>query len=68
MEEKELREQLCTVDGSLLFLGLLLLSVGSLLFESASISNGGILILLSCLCGGAMAGILGGRPRKKRKR
>ena len=28
MEEKELREQLCTVDGSLLFLGLLLLSVG----------------------------------------
>lgn len=52
--------------GAILFL--LLLSVGSLLFESASISNGGILILLSCLCGGAMAGILGGRPRKKRKR
>lgn len=28
MEEKTLREQLCAVDGSLLFLGLLLLSVG----------------------------------------
>ena len=41
---------------------------GTLLFEEASISNGGGMMLLSCLCGGAMAGILGSRPKKKRKR
>ena len=52
--------------GGVLFL--LLLSVGLLAFPSASISNGGGMILLSCLCGGAMAGILGSRPKKKRKR
>ena len=52
--------------GAILFL--LLLSVGSLVFESASLSNGGVMILLACLCGGAMAGILGSRPKKKRKR
>lgn len=52
--------------GAILFL--LLLLVGSLVFESASVSNGGGMILLACLCGGAMAGILGSRPKKKRKR
>ena len=51
--------------GAILFL--LLLSIGALLFASVSLSNGGAAILLSCLCGGAMAGILGAR-RKKRKR
>ena len=52
--------------GGILFL--LLLSVGALLFEDASVSNGGGMILPSCLCGGAMAGILSSRPKKKRKR
>ena len=52
--------------GAILFL--LLLSAGSLLFDSASVFNGGGMLLLSCLCGGAMAGILGSRPKKKRKR
>ena len=52
--------------GAILFL--LLLLAGTLLFEEASISNGGGMMLLSCLCGGAMAGILGSRPKKKRKR
>ena len=52
--------------GAVLFL--VLLSVGWLLFETASLANGGLLILLACLCGGAMAGILGARPKKKRKR
>ena len=51
--------------GAALFL--LLLSAGWLLFDAASLSNGGA-VLLSCLCGGAMAGILGSRPKKKRKR
>ena len=52
--------------GAILFL--LLLSVGSLVFESASLSNGGVMILLACLCGGAIPGILGRKPKKKRRR
>lgn len=52
--------------GAILFL--LLLLAGMLLFEDISVSNGGGMMLLSCLCGGAMAGILGSRPKKKRKR
>lgn len=52
--------------GGILFL--LLLTVGFLLYEDASLSNGGVPILIACCCGGAIAGVLGGRPRKKRKR
>ena len=52
--------------GGILFL--LLLTAGFLLYEDASISNGGVPILIACCCGGAIAGVLCGRPRKKRKR
>ena len=52
--------------GAILFL--ILLSAGLLLFEDTLVSNGGLSVLMSCLCGGAMAGILGSRPKKKRKR
>lgn len=52
--------------GVILFL--LLLTAGFLLYEDASLSNGGVPILIACCCGGAIAGVLGGRPRKKRKR
>lgn len=52
--------------GGILFL--LLLTAGFLLYEDASLSNGGVPILIACCCGGAIAGVLGGRPRKKRKR
>lgn len=52
--------------GGILFL--LLLTAGFLLYEDASISNGGVPILIACCCGGAIAGVLGGKPRKKRKR
>ena len=41
MEENELRKQLCTVDESLLFLGLLLLSVG-LSYWGVSIQREGL--------------------------
>ena len=51
-----------------LCLFLLLLSAGCLLSGSASVSNDGALILLSCCCGGAMAGVLGARPNRKRRR
>lgn len=47
---------------------LLLLSLGFLLYEGASLANGGLHILCACAGGGAIAGILGGRPKKKQKR
>ena len=47
---------------------LLLLSLGFLLYEGASLANGGLHILCACAGGGAIAGILGGKPKKKRKR
>ena len=46
---------------------LLLLTIGVLFFESISPDEGGLGLLCGALCGGAVAGILGGRPRKKRR-
>lgn len=51
--------------GGVLFL--LLLTAGFLAYETASIEQGGVGILCACLCGGGIAGILGG-TRKKRRR
>ena len=39
-----------------------------LFYESADLRNGGLGLLLSCGCGGALAGVLGGKPKKKRRR
>lgn len=60
--------------GACLFL--LLLTVGYLCYESVGIENGGVAILVGCLCGGALAGLLGGSrspkgkksPKRKRSR
>lgn len=52
--------------GGVLFL--LLLTAGLLVYDNASVANGGISILCACLCGGAIPGILGRKPRKKRRR
>jgi len=52
--------------GVVLFL--LLLTAGMLVYDTASLEQGGVGILLACLCGGAIAGILGRRPKKKRRR
>ncbi len=52
--------------GAVLFL--LLLTAGMLAYDSASLENGGVGILCACLCGGAIAGILGRKPKKKRRR
>ena len=46
----------------------LLLTAGFLFYESADLRNGGLGLLLSCGCGGALAGVLGGKPKKKRRR
>lgn len=51
--------------GAILFL--LLLSIGLLLYDGASLAQGGVRLALACACGGALAGVLGSR-KKKRKR
>ena len=53
--------------GGILFL--LLLTAGFLAFDTASIEHGGVGVLCACLCGGGLAGLLGGRaPKKKHRR
>ena len=52
--------------GSMLFL--LLLTAGLFAYQDASIANGGAGILCACLCGGAIPGILGRKPKKKHRR
>ena len=56
------------MDSAGLILFLLLLTAGFLFYESADLRNGGLGLLLSCGCGGALAGVLGGKPKKKRRR
>ena len=48
----------------------LLLLAGGLLFfpESACVDQGGLGLLSGCLCGGAAAGLLCARPKRKRRR
>ena len=52
--------------GGMLFL--FLLSAGVLLYEEAPVVNGIPGILCACLCGGGIAGILGRKTKKKRRR
>ncbi len=52
--------------GIVLFL--LLMTAGLIVYEGASIANGGAGILCACLCGGAIPGLLARKPKKKRRR
>ena len=47
---------------------LLLLTVSVLLFESMSLEAGGLGLLCGGLCGGAAAGLMGSKPKKKRRK
>lgn len=47
---------------------LLLLTAGLLIFENMSVEHGGLGLLSGALCGGAAAGILGTRPKKKKRK
>ena len=47
---------------------LLILTAGVLLFEDMSIEAGGLGLLSGALCGGGAVGILGTRPKKKKRR
>lgn len=52
--------------GGVLFL--LLLTIGLLLFDGMSVEHGGLGLLSGALCGGAAAGLLGARPKKKKRK
>lgn len=52
--------------GAVLFL--LLLTGGVLFFEHMSLESGGLGLLCGALCGGALAGILGSKPHKKKRK
>ena len=52
--------------GAVLFL--LLLTAGLIVYQETSVANGGTGILCACLCGGAIPGLLGRKPGKKRRR
>lgn len=52
--------------GAVLFL--LLLTAGFIVYQGASMANGGAGILCACLCGGAIPGLLARKPKKKRRR
>lgn len=52
--------------GAVLFL--LLLTAGLLAYDTTSVERGGTGVLCACLCGGGVAGILGGTSKKKRRR
>ena len=47
---------------------LLLLTAGLLAYDTASVDQGGVGLLSACLCGGGIAGVLGGASKKKRRR
>ena len=64
--EREWAMALGLGTGGMLFL--LLLALGILLYESAPVLEGVPGIFCACLCGGAMAGILGRKTKKKRRR
>lgn len=47
---------------------LLLLTISLLFYPGMSVENRGLGLLCSCLAGGALAGVLGGKPKKKRRK
>ncbi len=51
-----------------LVLFLLLLTVGLAVYHSVAIEEGGLPLGCGCLCGGALAGLFGARPKKKRRK
>lgn len=52
--------------GAVLFL--LLLTIGLLFYPGMSVENRGVGLLCASLFGGALAGLLGGKPKKKRRK
>lgn len=55
-----------TLAGVVLFL--VLLTIGLILYKETALEEGGLALAAGCLCGGALAGLLGARPKKKRRK
>ena len=49
-------------------LSLMLLTAGVLVYHADLAGGGGFRVMAACLCGGGIAGILFGKPKKKRRR
>lgn len=49
-----------------IILSLVLLMVGVLVYDADPMA-GGLRVILACLCGGGIAGVLFGKPKKKRR-
>lgn len=47
---------------------LILLTLGVLLYQEVALEDGGVPLGCACLCGGALAGLFGARPKKKRRK
>ena len=47
---------------------LLILSIGLLMYSDITLSEHGVGIAASCISGGLLAGFLGGKPKKKRRK
>lgn len=47
---------------------LILLTLGVLLYQTVALEDGGVPLGCACLCGGALAGLFGARPKKKRRK
>ncbi len=54
------------LTGAVLFL--ILLTAGLALYKTVALEEGGLPLGCGCLCGGALAGLLGARPKKKRRK
>ncbi len=51
-----------------LVLFLILLTAGFLIYQSVALEEGGLPLGCGCLLGGALAGLFGARPKKKRRK
>ena len=49
-------------------LALMLLTLGVLIYDADPAEGSGVKVMASCLCGGGIAGILFGKPKKKRRK
>lgn len=47
---------------------LILLTLGVLLYQTVALEDGGVPLGCACLCGGALSGLFGARPKKKRRK
>lgn len=47
---------------------LILLTLGMLIYQTVALEENGVPLGCACLCGGALSGLFGARPQKKRRK